>query len=361
MTAVDLRAKVASYLEGDLPPARITGVKGALASAWAAIESTRVSRPLRLPLNAAVIGIGGSTLGGSYKTPLAVALAEALAKAGERVAVVGHGYRAHARWARAVEPSDHVFEVGDDALFAARRLAREAGAREAAVFIGPSRQSAIDCAARSASFLIVDGLLQARPERLRCSILALDARKPWGHGHCPPLGDLRAPPEALLHAADATATVFDAGDDLEPGVADASPALRRTGPIHWYVRARLTCALDPSGRRISLAELASARLGVLLTIARPERVLDALACRGLFAVRFHRFGDHTRPPADELDRLLRRPGPRVDVWITTEKCAVNLPPTIGRAPVLALHHELEVSPAMLRHLLGGGSSTARRP
>ncbi|HEY3592563.1 MAG TPA: hypothetical protein VGL13_01775, partial [Polyangiaceae bacterium] len=79
-----------------------------------------------------------------------------------------------------------------------------------------------------------------------------------------------------------------------------------------------------------------------------ERVMDALACRGLFAVRFLRFGDHERPSRSELDRIARGPGSRVEVWITTEKCATNLPASIGGAPVFALRHELELPSNLLR-------------
>jgi len=350
-----IRAAVAGYLEGG--HARSSRVGEALASAWGAIEASRVVRPLVLPPRATVIGVGGTTLGGSYKTPLAVKLAEALAARGERVAFVGHGYRARVRFAHRVMPSDEVNEVGDDALFAARRLFPLG----VAVLVGPSRQAALDLAARRASCLVVDGLLQARPQRLSCSILALDGRRPWGNGQCPPLGDLRAPPEALLAAADGVAAVHDTEQETPHG----PNQLRRTAtlgsprrplevpdggrgsPPHWDVKSRIAGAVDASGRLFSLGELSSSRVGVLLTVARPERVLDALACRGLFAVRFVRYGDHERPKPGELDRLLRGPGHRVDVWITTEKCATNLPSTLARAPVLALRHELELPPSLL--------------
>jgi tetraacyldisaccharide-1-P 4'-kinase len=366
-----IRAAVAGYLEASVErgSGRGSRVGGALASAWGAFEAGRVSRPVSIPARAKVIGVGGATLGGSYKTPLSVAVAEAMARRGERVALVGHAYRGRVRFARAVSPSDDVAEVGDDALFAARRLS----ALGIPVFVGPTRQSAVDLAARSASWLVVDGLLQTRPERLSCSILGLDGRRPWGQGQCPPLGDLRAPPEALLHAADVTATVRDAQDPCaegdranpDPGAegdranpdpcAEGDPPNSALGePLRWDVRGRLADAVDAAGRHVALAELASQRIGVLLTIARPERVMDALACRGLFAVRFVRFGDHDRPSRTELERIARGPGHRVDVWITTEKCATNLPASVAHAPILALRHELELPANLLRVVAARG-------
>jgi tetraacyldisaccharide 4'-kinase len=342
-----IRARVANYLEAsaERSAGRGSGVGGALASAWGAFEAARVSRPVAIPARAKVVGVGGATLGGSYKTPLSVAVAEALARRGERVALVGHAYRGRVRFARAVAPSDDVAEVGDDALFAARRLA----SLDVPVFVGPSRQAAVNLAARSAPWLVVDGLLQARPERLSCSILGLDGRRPWGQGQCPPLGDLRAPPEALLNAADVMATVRDADEEsANEGVRPTRDPGRASELLHWDVTGRVAHAVDAAGRQVTLAELASQRIGVLLTIARPERVMDALACRGLFAIRFVRFGDHDRPSQAELDRIAHGPGPRVDVWITTEKCATNLPASLSRAPILALRHELDLPANLLR-------------
>src|SRR6266576_2290654 len=79
-----------------------------LASAWGSISASRVRRKLTLPQATSVIGIGGSTLGGSYKTPFSIAVARALAERGERVALVGHAYRAKPGRARRVTPADEV-------------------------------------------------------------------------------------------------------------------------------------------------------------------------------------------------------------------------------------------------------------
>src|SRR5438445_227713 len=55
--------------------------------------------------------------------------------------------------------------------------------------------------------LVVDGVLQARPYEFACSLLTIDEDLPWGSGKCPPAGDLKAPREALLAAADAVVSV----------------------------------------------------------------------------------------------------------------------------------------------------------
>src|SRR6185503_8561862 len=135
MTWVAARAALARRLESDRSPALPARL---LASAWSLVSAGRVARPLALPPGVRAIGVGGASLGGSCKTPFAIALVEALAARGLEVALVGHAYRARPGRARAVRADDDVAAVGDDALFAARRLARS----DIDVIVGPSRQEA---------------------------------------------------------------------------------------------------------------------------------------------------------------------------------------------------------------------------
>jgi tetraacyldisaccharide 4'-kinase len=300
-----------------------------LGSAWGAVSGPRVRGKLTLPHGARVIAIGGPTLGGSHKTPLAIAVARALAERGERVALVGHAYRAKPGSARLVDPRDDVRRVGDDALFAARAL-RPFGVE---VVVAPTRQEALDCAARRALWLVVDGLLQARPRPVARSLLVLDELAPWGSGFCPPAGDLRAPRAALLAATDAVVAVVDG---------PCSPD-RATS--------RLTGAIDSVGKRVAPSELRS--FGLLLAIARPDRVARTLARRGLRATATIELADHAAPALAELERWAAKSAP-VDVWLTTQKCATKLPPSIGRAPVLALDHRVELPKALVDWTLSEG-------
>jgi len=264
--------------------------------------------------------VGGATLGGSCKTPFAIALAEALTRRGGRVAFVGHAYRAQPRSARAVLPTDDVRDVGDEALLAARRLA-PAGV---SVIVGPTRQAALDWAAGQARFLVLDGILQTRPRRLARSILLLDADRPWGNEKCPPQGDLRAPREALLGAADVALFVRDA----------LTPASSRQD---------IVAKLDGiAGGEKTLAELARTKVGLVLAVARPERVLRALSRRGLHPSMILALADHDHPRWAELERSIKGARPRIEAWLTTAKCATKLPGVLAGAPVFVLAHELEL-------------------
>ena len=325
-----LRARLAQRLEEGSSSVPLR----AAAALWALFGARGVARPLRLPVGMRVFGVGSAVLGGAGKTPLAVAVTRALADRGDRVALIGHAYRASPGRARVVDPGDAVALVGDDALSSARLLAGSA----APVIVAPSRQSALDHAA-SLGFrvVVVDGLLQAAPARLAGSILVLDAAAPWGGGACPPAGDLRAPREALLAAADHVVAV---------GAGDRS-AEHPPGTI--AIHSRIEGAIAASGERWSLASLARCRVGLFVAIARPSRIEAALRGAGVDPRPVIALADHAIPSAHDLARAARF---EVDVWLTTARCAVKLPAAIERAPVLALEHRLDVAP-LCEHLPSG--------
>jgi tetraacyldisaccharide 4'-kinase len=318
--AEDVRARIARRLErGDPSPSA-----RAASDLWGALASLRVARPLDLPAGARVIGVGSAVLGGAGKTPLAVALARELAGRGELVALVGHAYRAAPGRARLVEPRDRVDDVGDDALSAARLLA----GTEARVIVAPRRQMAVDhAAAIGCRAIVIDGLLQASPRRLDAAILVLDAAAPWGSGRCPPAGDLRAPKGALLAAADHIA-VLTTGT-LPEGVPEGAIA------IPSVTRAAITA----TGERVALSAFASARVGLIVTVARPGRIEAALRRAGITPDPVIALADHAYPSSSDL---LRGERAEVRYWFTTHRCAVKLPAALFGAPVLALEHELSV-------------------
>lgn len=331
VTTSPVRALLARRLEEgtDSLPAR------AAASLWGRIASRGVARPLRLPQGVQVIGVGSAVLGGAGKTPLAIAVTRALAHSGARVALIGHAYRASPERALLVAPTDAVARVGDDALSSSRLLA---GA-SAPVIVAPSRQGALDhAAALGFDVVVVDGLLQAAPARLAASILVLDAAAPWGGGACPPAGDLRAPREALLAAADHVVAL-----------GTGAPPSALCPPGTMAIRSSIDGALAASGERCSLVDLSRRRAGVLVTIARPSRVEAALRGLGIEPHPVIALADHAVPSARDLARAARF---EVDAWLTTARCAVKLPATIGGAPVFVLEHRLDVA-ALCAHLPRG--------
>jgi len=308
---------------------------GLLASAYGAFSRRGVCRPLEIPDATRVIGVGAATLGGSGKTPLALAVARALAERGESVAFVGHAYRARPRFARVVAISDDVRAVGDEALLAARTLS-PLGIE---VIVAATRQAAVSFAARRARCLVVDGLLQTQPQRLARSVLVLDAEAPWGNTRFPPAGDLRAPCDALLDAADLVAVVRD---ETSPASANLDAGDKRL----FEVVTRVDQVRDGDGRAVALGELASRRAGLLVAVARPQRMADTLARRGIHLAATIAFGDHDQPSTAYLERAVSAAS-SVDLWLTTAKCATKLPHAIRGIPVFVLDHRLEVPDGLI--------------
>lgn len=325
------RASLAVRLESNGSPGPVTRL---LASGWGALSARGIARPLVLPEGVRAIGVGGASLGGSFKTPFAIALARALAARGLDVALVGHAYRARPGTARIVRTTDEVAEVGDDALWAAQSLAGSG----VDVIVGPSRQAAVTFAARRARCLVFDGLLQARPQRLARSILLLDGSHPWQRAHCPPAGDLRAPRHALLGAADLAVVVDDALAQADAISGFVGDAIAEGEAISDLERAR--CA---DGSAVPLSELRGTALGLVLAIARPGRVVEALARRGVHPVTTVAFPDHHRPSSAELAAVVGRTTHRIEAWLTTGKCATKLPPSLAGAPVLILEQVVRLS------------------
>jgi tetraacyldisaccharide 4'-kinase len=261
-----------------------------------------------------------------------------------------------------VRIADAPSEVGDDALASARLL----NSTNVPVIVGPSRRAALDLAlALGASIAVVDGLLQASPAPLTDSILVLDALAPWGSARCPPLGDLRAPQNALLLAADHVAVVT-------PSALPAPQLDLPEGSIH--LPSCIAGALDAAGRPFDLAALKALRVGLILAIARPERIRRALSSCGIEPVIRLELADHAALTPADLDRARAAaqrssspdpPGPpsppnaskmpkspsipaSPEVWLTTARCATKLPPELWGSPVLALDHRIDVAPLLPR-------------
>lgn len=327
-----LAQRAAAMLERDGP--RSLPLRAA-SELWAHVANP--VRPVVLPADCRIIGVGGATLGGSYKTPLALALARALAVGGHAVAVVSHGYGARVRAPRRVTASDDVRDAGDDAVFLAREL-RDVGVP---VF-GGTREGALSLAASCTRIVIVDGLLQARPRRVAWSILAADSANPWGSGACPPAGDLRASPRALVSAADCMAVIHDVRLSVA-AVSTPKPTFADVA-LRFTVGGEIDGAADDSGRVVPFHALARSRVGLLAAIARLERVRSALAARGVRLVETRSFGDHARLP-ERCAALRRRSS--VDVWVTTKKCKTKLGAMFEGKEVLTLEHRLAVPPALV--------------
>lgn len=132
-----------------------------------------------------VISIGNLTVGGTGKTPLAMAIAELILAQGKKPAIVSRGYGGELIGVEQVDIDHHSASshFGDEPVLMAIRL------RNVPVVVGADRVAAAIQAARSSDVVIADDAFQHRRLRRNLDIVVIDASQklstllslPWGN------------------------------------------------------------------------------------------------------------------------------------------------------------------------------------
>ena len=266
-------------------------------------------RPYRPPVP--VVVAGGLTLGGSGKTPLALALAERLAA--RQPQFVTRGYGGRSKGPLRVDPLRHTAaEVGDEPLLLARQAPtwvahdRAAGAR-AAVEAG-------------AGVVILDDGFQNPFLAKDLALLSIDGEGGIGNAHVFPAGPLREPLGFALRRA---AAVIRIGDDL----VGVERLVRGRRPI-------LPARLVPTPEAVALA---GKRIFAFSGIGRPEKFFASLRAIGAELVATRVFPDHHPYTATEAAGLLSEAAQMKAIAVTTAKDRVRLPPAVhGHVTVLEI-------------------------
>lgn len=277
-------------------PARLLSPLGTLYGAAATLR--RWSRQPYHP-GVPVIVAGGLTLGGSGKTPLALALAERLKP--RRPYFLSRGYGGRFAGPVAVDPALHgAADVGDEPLLLAAAAPtwvsrdRPAGARAAV--------------AAGAGLLVLDDGFQNPFIAKDLAFLAIDGEVGLANGHVFPAGPLREPAGSAFARASAVVLIGEDKTGIGRRIAGRCPILPARlvpGPE----------ALALRGQRV----LAFAGIG------RPEKFFVALAALGAELVGRHGFPDHHPYSAAEADALVVEAAARNARPVTTAKDHVRLP------------------------------------
>lgn len=264
-----------------------------------------------------VLSIGNLSTGGSGKTPLTIALAQALAQRGFQVDILSRGYGRQSRTPARVNPSGTAEEFGDEPLLIARETSLPVYVAPRRYDAGQLAESAIEShpvapATHPPVVHLLDDGFQHRQLHRDVDILLLNSADL--HGHLLPAGNLREPLSALRRA---TILAIPAG---EPTLESGLRALGWQGPL-W--RLRRTMKIPP----ISGPVLA------FCGIARPAQFFAGLESAGLLLAARATFPDHHPYTPSDLQSLAQKAQSlQATTLLTTAKDLARLGPLAATLP-----------------------------
>jgi tetraacyldisaccharide 4'-kinase len=274
-----------------------------------------------------VVCLGNFIVGGSGKTPAALAAARLLLAAHERPFFLSRGYGGRLAGPVLVNPAVHgAADVGDEPLLLAR-LAPTIVARDRVA-------GAAAAACGGASVVVMDDGLQNPSLRKDLAIIVVDGRRGIGNGRVFPAGPLRAPLDSQIARAHALLLV----GPRDAAAAVVAMAQHRLLPVlHGRIEAD----------RQSLAALTGRKIMAFAGIADPQKFFATLAEAGLVVAEQISFADHHRYTPAEARMLLERAQAQNLLLLTTEKDHARLTGDrqlaglAERAAVLPVHLVIE--------------------
>jgi tetraacyldisaccharide 4'-kinase len=276
---------------------------------------------------AKVICVGNLTVGGSGKTPVAIALAQMVQATDAAVVFLTRGYGRRSSEAICIDVAKHdAATVGDEALLLARI---------APTVVARNREEGARLAERQgAEIIVMDDGHQNFTLAKDLALVVVDGESAFGNGRIIPAGPLR---EGIRQGLDRADAVIVMGDGLPPLSGFARPVLR----------AQLVSDLHFKGRQL----IAFAGIG------RPDKFFATLRAQGAQLVETHAFADHHVYATADIAMLRDRAQKSGAGLITTEKDLVRLDAKdrdgIAALPVHAIFDDPAAAARLLAPLLTG--------
>lgn len=276
-----------------------------------------------------VVVVGNVTVGGTGKTPVVIALVEALQARGLRPGVVSRGYGAArgATFPHQVSAGSSAADCGDEPLLIHQRTG-------VPCVVAPDRPAAVRAllAAAPVDLVLCDDGLQHYALARDFEIALLDAQRLLGNGFCLPAGPLREP-AGRLHAVDWL--LYRGGSE---------PDTRVDYIIDGLLPLRDCGQSSPPAQGASIHAVAG--------IGQPAQFFASLEAMG-YQVTAHSFPDHHAFVPEDFVRLDDRP------LIMTEKDAVKCRTFVGAGRAGANHWYLRISARLPAALVNRVAALAR--
>lgn len=273
-----------------------------LAAAYAAAARRRLVTARREKVDLPVLCVGNFTVGGSGKTPVAIALARQASAMRMKPGFLSRGHRGTSAAPRIVDAVlEDARHVGDEPLLLAAHAPVAVSADRAA--------GARLLAARGCDFLIMDDGFQSARIHMDYALLVVDARHGVGNGWVLPAGPLRARVVDQLRYADGVLRMGE-GTGADAVVRHAARAGK---PIFEAV----AMPRDP-------ARFAGRRFLAFAGIGHPDKFFDTLERSWAEVVIERPFPDHHFYTTEQLRDLMAEARTDHLTLVTTAKDAVRM-------------------------------------
>jgi tetraacyldisaccharide 4'-kinase len=271
-----------------------------------------------------LIVVGNINVGGSGKTPVVVALIDALKKAGYQPAVISRGYGGVSpNYPLAVTESTPPSMCGDEPALIARRC-------KVPVVVGPDRVAAVKYLLKTfpCDVIISDDGLQHYALRRDIELVVIDAARGLGNGELLPAGPLRELPERLKKVF--AVLVNGKFDSSSPSSSTALPDFVRNTAASFELCAEGFVHLQTKACQSRLPTYQ--KLTAIAGIGNPQRFFSSLKSQGLIFSALP-YPDHHAYQAEDLVAI------NTELILMTEKdavkCAAFNDPRIWYQPVSA--------------------------
>ncbi|MEQ1953322.1 tetraacyldisaccharide 4'-kinase [Mesorhizobium sp. CN2-181] len=291
-----------------------------VSAVYGRVARRRLVNAPREPVDPPVLCVGNFTVGGSGKTPVAIALARQAMAMGRKPGFLSRGHGGSSSSPGIVDVGrNDARAVGDEPLLLAAH---------APVAVSPDRAAAARLlAAQGCDFLIMDDGFQSARILIDHALLVVDARYGIGNGKVLPAGPLRAEARDQLRYADAVLRMGE-GREADPVLDMASDAGK---PV-------FAATLRPRGP----ARFAGRQSLAFAGIGHPDKFFETLRQAGAEVVVARPFPDHHFYAEAELRDLAATARAQSLTLVTTAKDAARLSGGKVPADILGMIEVLEI-------------------